>query len=237
MIRSIKKNKLSIIVPVYNERATIQTVISRLLKVKFNNWNKEVIIVDDGSTDGSRELLRKKNYRTVRIFLHANNRGKGAAIRTGIDKASGDYIIIQDADLEYNPKDIQKLLKIVDETSAMVVYGSRFKGQILDTFLIHRLANSILTMLTNILYGSKLSDMETCYKLIRTNILRKMNLSAMRFEFEPEVTARLLLNKIPITEVPISYVKRTYSEGKKINALDFFEAIFTLIKCRFFNVS
>ena len=175
------------------------------------------------------ESEAKRKFRFVR---HKRNLGKGAAIRSGIRHAQGDYILIQDADLEYDPRDISKLLEVVEKSQAPVVYGSRFIGKTQDSVFLHREANFVLTFITNILYGSSLSDMETCYKLIRADILHSIQLRAQHFEFEPEVTAKLLRSKVPIIEVRISYTKRGYSEGKKINFFDFFEAVWTLVKFR-----
>lgn len=228
----MKKLVLSIIVPVFNECATIEIILRRLFALNLVHIQKEIIVVDDGSTDGSREVLSQYKSR-LRLILHKKNQGKGAAIRTGIRVATGDYILIQDADLEYDPKDIKKLLQIVQKQAAPVVYGSRFKGKANDSVFLHREANYFLTSLTNLLYGSSLSDMETCYKLIRADLLKSLPLTAQHFEFEPEVTAQLLNNKIPIIEIPISYTKRGYGEGKKINVWDFFEAVWTLTRYKF----
>lgn len=228
-----KIRKLSVIVPVYNERTTIPIILKRLENLKLVHWQLEIVIVDDGSIDGSRTFLQNIKRPFIRIILHKKNQGKGAAIRTGIKYSHGDYILIQDADLEYDPQDIHSLLIPINETDAPVVYGSRFKGKTHDSLLLHRQANFLLTLTTNFLYRSSLSDMETCYKLIRRDLVTSMKLTAKRFEFEPEITAKLLKRNLPIIEVPISYTKRGYSEGKKIGLTDFFEAVWVLIHCRF----
>jgi len=226
---------LSIIIPCFNERNTIEKLLELVVSSPIEN--KQIIVVDDGSTDGSRELLKNKldNLIDVLVF-HDTNMGKGAAIRTGISKATGDYIVIQDADLEYNPLEYVNLFKPVLENNADVVYGSRFLGGNSHRVLYfwHSIGNRFLTLLCNMFSDLNLSDMETCYKLFKREIIQQINLTENRFGFEPEVTIKL--SKIPdikIYEVGISYSGRTYSEGKKINWHDGISALYCIIKYGF----
>jgi len=219
--------------PVYNERPTIEAIITRVEAVGFAD---EIIIVDDGSTDGTRELLHEicDQKEHINLILHEKNQGKGAAVRTGINVARADLVLIQDADLEYDPRDYPVLLKPIDDNVADVVYGSRFLGAPHRvTMFWHMVANKLLTLMTNLLYNSILTDMETGYKLFRREIIQDIPLHSKRFEFEPEITAKLLKRKVRIFEVPISFNPREYEEGKKIGLPDAFEAIWTLIKYRF----
>ena len=224
--------KLSIIIPCYNEHGTISEILRR---VRAQAPRAEVIVVDDGSTDGTRELLRRlKPGRNLKIHFHAANGGKGSAIRTGIAAAGGDIILIQDADLEYDPRDYPALLRPLEEGRATVVYGSRFLGGPRRTMMFwHMVANQLLTLMTNILYDTILSDMETGYKVFRAEVLKGVPLHARRFDFEPEVTAKILKRRHRIYEVPISFDPREYAEGKKIGLRDAFEAVWTLFKYRF----
>ena len=222
--------KLSILIPIYNERATVLEIIKRVQAVTFE---KEIIAVDDGSTDGTRELLPETEKDGVIGLYHDYNRGKGAAIRTALERATGDIIVIQDADLEYDPRDYGQLVQPIVEGRAKVVYGSRFLGPRMAMFFWHMLANKMLTLMTNILYDTILSDMETGYKAFRADVIKNMRLRSHRFDFEPEVTAKVLKQRIRIFEVPISYYGREYSEGKKIGMKDGFIAIWTLLKYRF----
>jgi len=226
--------KLSVIIPCYNERGTIREIVAA---VKAVNLADEIIIVDDGSTDGTRELLQEwPEDPHVRILFHAYNQGKGAAVRTGFAAAKGDIMMIQDADLEYDPRDYPTLLKPILEGRAKVVYGSRFLGGPRKTmFFWNMVANRSLTLLTNILYNTILSDMETCYKVFSAEVVRGMKLRSRRFEFEPEITAKVLKRGYRIYEVPISYNGREWHEGKKIKWTDAPIAAWTLIRYRFTN--
>jgi glycosyltransferase involved in cell wall biosynthesis len=222
--------KLSILIPIYNERATLLEIVKRVQAVPFE---KEIIAVDDGSTDGTRELLPQVEQQDVIVLHHERNRGKGAAIVSALQRATGDIIVIQDADLEYDPRDYKQLVEPILEGRAKVVYGSRFMGPRMAMFFWHMLANKMLTLMTNILYDAILSDMETGYKAFRADIVKGMRLRSRRFDFEPEVTAKVLKRGTRIFEVPISYYGREYNEGKKIGMKDGFVAVWTLLKYRF----
>jgi glycosyltransferase involved in cell wall biosynthesis len=229
---SARYRKLSVIVPVFNERNTVAEVIRRMRAVQLP-LEREILIVDDGSDDGTRHVLSQVGDSTVRIILHERNRGKGAAIRTALRHVSGDLVLIQDADLEYDPEDWPKLLSPVLKGRASVVYGSRFTGERRNMLILHWMGNRFLSLVTNVLYNSTLSDMETCYKLFDRTVLDGITLRAERFDFEPEVTAKVLRQGIRIYEVPISYTGRELFEGKKITWRDGFAALGTLIKYRF----
>ena len=224
---------LSIIVPVYNEQATIVEVLTRVLAVEHD---KQLVVVDDGSTDGTRERLdewARDQPAWVTCCRHPQNRGKGAAVRTGLTHATGQWVIIQDGDLEYDPQDYTRLLVPVVEGRAQVVYGSRFLGNNPRMFFTQRAGNVILTGLTNLLYGSSLTDMETCYKLFARDVVTTLTLTSERFNIEPELTAKVLRQELAIVEVPVAYVGRCYDEGKKINWRDFVSAVWTLFRLRF----
>lgn len=244
-------SKLSIIIPIFNEENTIAEIIKGVKLAKLPTaFEKEIIFVDDGSNDKTKRVLSEfqiSNYGLLsqnkfQILTHNKNRGKGAAVRSGLKVAGGDYIIIQDADLEYDPSDYAKLLEPIIKKSAKVVYGTRLLnyplklwGENKTILPTHLLANKFLTFLTNLLYGSELTDMETGYKLIDANILKKIKFKSNRFDFEPEITAKILKLKTPIVEVPISVKPRTYKEGKKIKWTDGLLAIWTLVKYKIIN--
>ena len=228
--------KLTVVIPVFNEEKTIEAIVQKVLSTKLlNNIRKEIILIDDFSNDKSREIISKivKNNNDCKSFLKDFNSGKGASIHKGIEMASGDYLIVQDADLEYDPGEYNKLIKPVLSVKADVVYGSRFNGSDPHRILFfwHTIGNKFLTFLSNMFNNLNLTDMETCYKLIKLDLLKSMNLKEKRFGFEPEITAKLSkVKNIKIYEVGISYYGRTYQEGKKINWRDWFRAIYCIIK-------
>lgn len=224
--------KLTVLMPVYNEIHTLKEIIQR---VQTTALASEILIVDDGSIDGTRDLLKEIETQSgIRVIYHEKNQGKGAAVRTGIQAAQGNIILIQDADLEYDPRDYPELLRPLEEGLSDVVYGSRFLGgPRRPTMFWHMVANKLLTLMTNILYDTILTDMETGYKVFRREVVDDMPLHAKRFEFEPEFTAKILKRKVRIFEVPITFNPRDYSEGKKIGIKDAFEAVWALLKYRF----
>ena len=222
--------KLSIIIPSFNEAATLAQAIKRVKQVKLSNIIKEIIVVDDGSTDGTRKNLTKITGIT-KIIL-PKNQGKGAAIRHGLTKAAGDYVLIQDADLEYDPEDIPALLEPILTGKARVVYGSRFIGPHKNMLFWHMVGNKLLSLVTNFLFNTTISDMEVGYKLIPIKLLKSLKLESDRFGFEPEVTAKILKTGVRIYEVPISYAGREFSEGKKITWKDGVESFYLLWKYR-----
>ena len=224
--------KLSVIVPVFDERNTVVEIVRRMRAVQLP-VDLEIVIVDDGSTDGTRDVLRQLADSTVRVINHDVNRGKGSAIRTGLQHVTGDLVLVQDADLEYDPEDWIKLLAPILRGKARVVYGSRFTGERRNMLFLHWIGNRFLSLVTNVLYNTTLSDMETCYKLFDRSLLDGITLRAQRFEFEPEVTAKILRRGVRIYEVPISYTGREFDEGKKITWRDGFVALWTLVKYRF----
>lgn len=224
--------KLSVIIPVYNESKSIEEILHR---VQATDLATEIVVVDDGSVDGSRDILKKLDgKKRVRVLMHEKNQGKGAAVRTGLDAATGDVLLIQDADLEYDPRDYPTLLKPIQEGLADVVYGSRFLGGPRRVAMFwHMVANYMLTFMTNILYNTILTDMETGYKVFRRKVVQDMPLHSKRFDFEPEFTAKVLKRRYRIFEVAITFNPRDYTEGKKIKLKDAFEAVWTLLKYRF----
>jgi glycosyltransferase involved in cell wall biosynthesis len=225
---------LSVIVPVFNERNTVAEIMRRMRAVTLPDaLELEVVVVDDGSSDGTDKILAALEDSTVRVISHRVNAGKGAASNTGLKAARGDLVLIQDADLEYDPNDWPKLIDPILTGKARVVYGSRFTGERKNMFPSHWLGNRFLTLVTNILYRSTLSDMETCYKLFDRRVLAGITVRSQRFDFEPEITAKILRRGYRIYEVPISYAGREISEGKKISWRDGFGAIVALVRYRF----
>jgi glycosyltransferase involved in cell wall biosynthesis len=224
--------KLSVIIPVYNEQRTIRDIIAKVTAV---NIPKEIILVDDGSTDGTRDIIRSEygGRPDIKILLQDQNGGKGAAVRAGISAAAGEMLIIQDADLEYDPADYVALVGAMEGKNVPVVFGSRFLSGKKVTSVFHTAVNVFLTSVTNLMFGGKLTDMETCYKLFRTDVIRSLPLNATGFEIEAEMTCELLRRRIQIIEVPIWYHGRNYLQGKKITWVDGFKAVWTLVKLRF----
>ena len=230
-------NKLSIVIPIYNEIEHLEEILNQIDAVDIG-MEKELILVDDCSTDGTREILERlqnSEDNSAKIFYHEINRGKGATLRTGFQHVTGDITLIQDADLEYDPQDYPKLLQPILENKANVVYGSRFMEGRQHGLLRSYLANRFLTSLSNFVNGTKITDMETCYKVIKTDILKDITLRSDRFGFEPEITAKLARRKCKIVDVPISYRGRDYHEGKTVSWKDGVAAIFHIIRFRFFS--
>ena len=223
---------MSVIMPVFNERTTVAEIIRRVRAVEVP-LTVDVVVVDDGSTDGTDKVLDTLEDSTVRVIHHEQNQGKGAAIRTGLAEAKGDLVIVQDADLEYDPDDWKRLLDPMLKGKSKVVYGSRFTGERSNMLLLHWIGNRFLSLVTNILYQSTLSDMETCYKLFDRRVLEGITLKSNRFDFEPEITAKVLRRGYRIYEVPISYAGREVAEGKKITWRDGFGALLALLRYRF----
>lgn len=227
--------KLSVVMPVYNERNTIKEIMRRIRSVDLGEISIEIVAVDDGSTDGSADILEMEADSTTKVVRHDKNRGKGAAVRSGLEAATGDLIIIQDADLEYDPDDFRVMIAPILKKKAEVVYGSRFTGEHRNMLFWHMLGNRLLSFMTNILYNTTLSDMETCYKLFTRESLGGINIKSNSFNIEPEITAKILKKGIRIYEVPISYAGREYEEGKKITWRDGVDAVWALLKYRFIN--
>jgi len=228
--------KLSIIVPVYNEEKTVAKVMRQLQALDFSSLGlqKEIIVVDDASTDNTRKIL--SSAKGIKFLKHVKNQGKGGAVVTGIKNSNGQIIAIQDADLEYNPKEFLKLVKPILDGKTDVVYGSRFKGKIIGRhFLLHEIGNRALSLTTAILYFHWISDMETCYKVFKRHVLKGVTIKSRRFDFEPEITAKILKRGYRILEMPITYSARTKQEGKKIGIGDGFIALKTLLKYRFLD--
>ena len=224
--------KLSVIMPVFNEKETIREILAQVRGV---NMVSQIVVVDDFSTDGTREILKEEaaHDEALTLVVHDRNRGKGAGVRSGIERATGDIIIIQDADLEYDPRDYPMLIRPIVEGRVKVVYGSRFLGPRKDMLFWHMLGNKFLTLVTNILYDSTLSDMETCYKVMRADVAKSLNIKSDRWGIDPEITAKVLKRGNRIFEVPISYYGREFFEGKKISWRDGLVVLWTLIKYRF----
>ncbi|MBS1787336.1 MAG: glycosyltransferase family 2 protein [Acidobacteria bacterium] len=229
---------LSILMPVYNEAQTLHEIIAKVEAVNLGDVRKELIIVDDGSKDGTRDVLKQLAETSKhKIYFHGQNMGKGAALRTALHYAEGDIILIQDADLEYDPAEYVELIKPILEGRADVVYGSRLTGgKIARAFNFwHLLGNKMLTFVTNLLYNATLTDMETCYKVFRADVVKNMQIKSNKFDFEPEITAKILKRKYKLYEMPISYYGRDFDEGKKITWKDGFGAIWALVKYRFMD--
>ena len=226
--------KITVLIPVYNELNTFQQILNKVETTNFCGLEKEIIIIDDFSTDGTRELYKNISHK---VILHEYNQGKGAALRTGFKAATGDIIIIQDADLEYNPNDYNLMLPLILEDKADVVFGSRLanKDNLKNFLLLSLIANKTLTFITNILFNVKLTDMETCYKAIKKEYADKINITSNRFDFEPEITAKAIKAGARLKEVPISYNGRIYDEGKKVTWKDGLHAILVLFKFKFFS--
>lgn len=225
-------DKVSVLIPVYNEVSTLETILKKVEDADFCGLEKEIILIDDYSTDGTKELYANLPYK---VLYHEYNQGKGAALRDGFAAATGDIIVIQDADLEYDPKDYKDLLQLILEDKADVCYGSRLNGgkPTRSFMFLHLLGNKFLSLLTNILYGSTLTDMETCYKAFKAEFVKDISIKSNRFDFEPEITAKVLKRGARLYEVPISYYGRVLSEGKKITWVDGIYAVIALIKFRF----
>jgi len=228
--------KVSILIPVYNEINTIKIIIEKIEQASFCGLEKEIILIDDFSTDGTRDILKSLEEK-YKVIYHEKNQGKGAALRTGFSAVTGDITVIQDADLEYEPSDYEGVIQLILDGKADVAYGSRFldlsgsKTVVKANFF----ANKMLTVFTNILFGAKLTDMETCYKAFKTSFIKDINIKSNRFDFEPEITAKVLKKKAKVAEAPITYKGRSFEEGKKISWKDGFPALLALIKYRFID--
>lgn len=225
--------KITVLIPVYNEKESLLELLKRVDSVEFG-LEKEIILIDDFSTDGTRELYKDIPHK---VLYHDYNMGKGAALRTGLSEASGSIVIIQDADLEYNPQDYLPLVDLVKNNKADVVYGSRLldKNNFKNFLFLSLLANLVLSLMTRVLFSAKVSDMETCYKVFKSDVIKDLVIESNRFDFEPEITAKVLKKNIRYVEYPISYSARKTSEGKKIGWKDGVQAIWTLVKYRFFR--
>lgn len=225
--------RLTVIIPAYNEAKTIQQVLTQVLAQKEVF---EVIVVDDASQDNTAQLAKQKKDKRLRVYSHTTNQGKGKAIQTALTMAKGNYILIQDADLEYNPKEIPILLEPIRSGRVEVVYGSRFFGARTNMYYWHYVGNQLLNLLINILYDTILSDMETCYKILPTQLMKDLKLTANDFRIEPEITCKLLLRGVKILEIPITYVGRSYAEGKKITGADWLLAVGAILQYRLSTV-
>ena len=227
--------KLSVIIPVYNEEKTIIQVIQKVQKVQLEGITKEIIIVDDSSTDNTKKILNRINEKNIKIFYHQKNMGKGYSIRTGLKHTTGDIIIIQDADLEYDPDEYPRLIKPIQDKKTSVVFGSRLHQKNKPKYYFYYIGNLFLTYITNLLFHSKITDMETCYKVFSKEVIDNITLKSKRFDFEPEITAKILKKKFSIHEVQITYNCRDIKEGKKITWIDGIKAVYYLIKYRFID--
>ena len=227
-------NKITVLIPVFNEIKTLRIILQKIEETNFCGLEKEIILIDDFSTDGTREILEELK-RKYKVLFHDENQGKGAALRTGLEHATGEIVIIQDADLEYEPADYEPLIKLIIEDKADVAYGSRLSGgRPSRSFMFtHLLGNKFLTLMTNVLYNTTLTDMETCYKAFKTEFIKDIKIKSNRFDFEPEITAKVLKKGARLYELPISYYGREYEEGKKITWKDGIHAVLALIKFRF----
>lgn len=238
MLHTERENmkKVSILIPVYNEIQSLEQLLQRVEEAPFAGLEKEIILVDDFSTDGTRDILKNLENK-YKVLYHDVNQGKGAALRTGFGAVTGDIAVIQDADLEYDPKDYDGVLRLILNGEADVAYGSRFMDltQSETVVKVNFFANKMLTLMTNILFGAKLTDMETCYKAFKTEFIKDIKIKSNRFDFEPEITAKVLKKKAKLKEAPISYHGRTFEEGKKITMKDGIHAVIALIKFRFFD--
>lgn len=223
--------KLSIVIPVYNEEATISSALESVLAAKVPGWNMEIIVVDDGSSDGTGNVLTQWEKK-VSVIRKQKNEGKGSALKLGFARATGDIILVQDADLEYSPKDYPTLLSPFENTHVDIVYGSRFLGSHLSTMFVYELGNKFVTLITNILYNTNITDMETGFKVFRKEVIKDIDISSKQFDVEPELTAKVLKKGYQIYEVPISYFGRTFAEGKKLTWRDGVMAFWTLVKFR-----
>lgn len=231
-------NRITILIPIFNEVNTLKTILQKVQEANFCGLEKEIILIDDFSDDGTKEILKELELEQkdrYKIFYHDKNLGKGAALRTGFQHVTGDIVIIQDADLEYDPVDYEPLIKLIIDGKADVAYGSRLSGgKPSRSFMFtHLLGNKLLTLMTNILYNTTLTDMETCYKAFRTEFIKGIEIKSNRFDFEPEITAKVLKRGARLYELPISYYGREYDEGKKITWKDGIHAILALVKYRF----
>lgn len=228
--------KVSILIPVYNEENTLEQLVTMVENASFAGLEKEIILIDDCSTDRTKDILKTFENK-YKVLYHNVNQGKGAALRTGFAAVEGDIAVIQDADLEYDPNDYEQILQLIINGEADVAYGSRFLDLTGSKTVVkvNFLANKVLTLITNILFGAKLTDMETCYKAFKTEFIKNINIKSNRFDFEPEITAKVLKKKAKIKEAPIKYSGRTFEEGKKITWKDGIHAILALIKFRFFD--
>jgi glycosyltransferase involved in cell wall biosynthesis len=230
----LNMKKITILIPIFNEVNTLKIILQKVEEANFCGLEKEIILIDDFSTDGTREILKELEGK-YKIFYHDKNMGKGAALRTGFEHVTGDITVIQDADLEYDPVDYEPLIQLILDGKADVAYGSRLSGgKPSRSFMFtHLLGNKVLTLMTNILYNTTLTDMETCYKAFKTEFIKGIEIKSNRFDFEPEITAKVLKRGARLYELPISYYGREYDEGKKITWKDGIHAILALIKFRF----